>query len=266
MTRGIRNEYFSIIWDIVLQLTDKLLTNRTTPSIFKQLAATLVLFYKPLAHVCYYKASWDRLWFTAYIQYLDFENTEFAKIINDHTLKLWDCDTNELLSIIATANIDDAFNMSKIIQTDYINLDIDIISKYKSGDNTLIWTSDITDDDKENASEFKNLTLSHISSYFPKFSDNCRFNVSEDSLAFIKKEFPDIKFIKLIWDGIYDKNVRTIVKYDGDYYLLVEDFDRNIYGISQLDSTGSATLINFTKNDRDSYKIVSNFEEFEKGK
>lgn len=69
----------------------------------------------------------------------------------------------------------------------------------------------------------------------------------------------------MIWDGVGEKNIRTVVKYEDSYYILFEDSDNNIFALSQLDSTGSAKLINFSKNDADIYKVVSNFEDFEKG-
>ena len=261
----VRNEYFSLLWNVLKTLTDKLLNSTTNPSIFEQISAVRVLVYKPLSDICYYNATWDRLWYTTYNIYLNFVNSEFAKIINKKTIELWDMDIVDLLGIVSNSDIDEIFDTSKILQTDYISLDTDILKSYQMRNNTLIWSKNITDEDKTEVEKFKNITLNNVESYFPRFIDNCTFNLNDESLAFLKKEFPDIKFIKLIWDGVGKKNIRTVIKYEDSYYILFEDYDNNIFALSQLDSTGSVKLINFSKNDTDTYKVISNFEDFERG-
>lgn len=261
----IKTEYFSMLWRILKSLTDNLLNEKTTPDIFEQIAAIRVLLYRPLSELCYYNATWDRLYFTSYLTYLRFENKDFANFVNKQTLKLWEYDIVDLLDIISRADIKGIFDTSKILQTDYANLDTNILSSYEVNRNTLIWSKDITGEDKENAEKFKSITLRQIGEMIPRFISNCSFKLTDSSLAFLKEEFPDIKFIKLIWDGVGEKNIRTVVKYEDSYYILFEDSDNNIFALSQLDSTGSAKLINFSKNDADIYKVVSNFEDFEKG-
>ena len=258
----IRTEYFSMLWRILKSLTESMLNGQTSPDIFEEIAATRVLLSRPLQELCYYNETWDRMYFTSYITYLRFENKEFARFINKQTLKFWKDDIIDLLDIISRSDIKGMFDTSKILHTDYVNLKTDIISSYEVNRNTLIWSKDITGEDKENAEAFKTMSLGKIEKLC-RFK--CSFRLKDELLAFLKKEFPDVKFIKLIWDGIGEKNIRTVIRYNDDYYLLFSDSNDNLFGISQLDSTGSAKLINFSKNDRDTYKVISNFEDFEKG-
>ena len=260
----IRNEYFSMLWRILKSLTETMLNYPVSPDIFEEIAATRVLLSRPLKDLCYYNETWDRMYHTSYITYLRFENKDFASFVNKQTLKFWNDDIIDLLDVVSRSDIRGIFDTSKIIQTDYVNLETNIISSYEVNRNTLIWSKDITGEDKENAEAFKTMTLDMIQKLC-RFKTGCSFRLEDESLAFLKKEFSDVKFIKLIWDGVGEKNIRTVIRYNDDYYLLFSDSDDNLFGISQLDSTGSAKLINFSKNDRDTYKVISNFEDFEKG-
>ena len=265
LTKDIHSEYFSIVWKILMKLTDSLVNSASTPEIFKQIGAARVLLCRPLTDICCYNATWDRLYHTSYITYLSFENEEFAKIANKQTIELWDVDIVDLLEIISTSDIDEIFDTTKILQTDYDSLNSNVLTVYQMKDSTLVWAKNITSEDKTEAEKLKYYTIGKIETRFPAFKDNCSFILSDESLAFLKKEFPDMKFIKLIWDGVGEKNIRTVIKYEDSYYLLFEDSDNNIFALSQLDSTRSAKLINFSKNDTNTYKVVSNFEDFEKG-